>query len=598
MIASFKKLLSLLEPAERRRGAIVFGLLVVVAFFETLGVASILPFVAVLTNPEMIQSNRYLAATFDTLGFRSTDAFLVFLGLVFFGLLVSSLAFKAMGSWAQLRFSHNRIYTWGARLVGGYLRQPYEWFLNRHSADLATAVLAEVNQVVHHALFPAMRIVAGGLVAVCLMLLLIAVDPLLAVGIGGFLGCGYALIYFFLRVRLRRIGVVRMQVNEARYHVVQEAFGGIKDVKISGLEELTVQRFVGPSRKMAKSMIASGIIGELPNLAIQGLLFGGMLLALVYLVAVHGSVQQAIPVVALYALAGYRLMPAVKDIYSNLAQLRFNEPVVDSLARDFATLRTTPPDPRAADEKRIAVRHSLALDNVTYSYPGATRTALSSVSLEIPALSTVGLVGSTGSGKTTCVDVILGLLRPSSGEILVDGQTIGDDDIRRLQRSLGYVPQQIFLSDDTVAANIAFGLPASSIDMAAVEAAARVANLHEFVMSELPQGYDTPVGERGVRLSGGQRQRIGIARALYHDPDVLIMDEATSALDNITERAVMDAVHNLGHQKTVILIAHRLSTVRNCDCIYLLERGQIVASGKYDELVASEARFRAMTESA
>jgi ATP-binding cassette, subfamily B, bacterial PglK len=598
LIAFWKKLLSLLDPTERRRGAAVFGLLVVVAFFQTVGVASIMPFVAVLTNPEMVDTNPYLTAAFDMLGFQSTDAFLVFLGLVFFLLLVTSLVFQGLGQWAQLRFSHNRIYTWGARLIGGYLRQPYEWFLNRHSADLATAVLAEVNLVVHHALFPAMRIVASGLVAMFLLGLLLAVDPLLAAGMVGFLGLGYALVYFLLRVRLRRIGHQRKRANEARFHVTQEAFGGIKELKISGLEEVTVQRFLRPSKQMAGSMISAGIISEIPTLAMQGLLFGSMLLALVYLVAVHGSVEGAIPVIALYALAGYRLMPAIKEIYRDLAQLKFNEPALDALVRDFATLQTQAPESQSDSTDRTPLTKTLALRDVTYAYPGASRAALSDVSVTVPVFSTVGLVGSTGSGKTTVVDVILGLLRPASGTLVVDGQEINDDAVRRWQRSLGYVPQQIFLSDDTVAANIAFGLPPEMIDMAAVEAAARVANLHDFVAGELPEGYQTKVGERGVRLSGGQRQRIGIARALYHDPDVLIMDEATSALDNITERAVMEAVHNLANRKTLIIIAHRLSTVRNCDRIYLLELGRVVASGKYDELVAHEARFRAMTESA
>jgi ABC-type multidrug transport system fused ATPase/permease subunit len=216
------------------------------------------------------------------------------------------------------------------------------------------------------------------------------------------------------------------------------------------------------------------------------------------------------------------------------------------------------------------------------------------MTLTIPARSTVGIVGGTGAGKTTTVDIMLGLLVPDRGTLSVDGVPIGRDNLRAWQRSIGYVPQQIFLSDETVAANIAFGRAEADIDHAAVERAARIAELHDFVMRELPEGYATKVGERGVRLSGGQRQRIGIARALYHDPDVLILDEATSALDNLTERAVMDAVHNLGHAKTVVMIAHRLSTVRECDTIFMLEGGRVVAAGSYDDLIASNRQFRAL----
>ena len=587
----------MLGPTERWRGLIVLGLLVVVAFFDAVGVASIMPFIAVLTNPEVVETNTYLAGLYDLLGFSSLDHFLVFLGLAFFFLLVLSLSLNALGTWARLRFSHNRVYTWGTRLVGGYLRQPYEWFLNRHSAELATSILAEVNQVVNQALLPAMGMIASSLVVLFLMALLFAVDPVLALSVGGFLVSSYALVYFMLRKQLSRIGVERREAARARFHVIGEAFCGVKDIKIGGLEEVVVKRFLTPSQKMARAVIRAGLISEIPSLAMQGLMFSAMLLTLVYLVAVHGGVQEAIPVVALYALAGYRLMPAIKTIYRDISQLKFSEPALDALARDFATLQTHPSGKSVQAQARIPLRENLELRKVSYAYPNAPRQALDSVSISIPALSTVALVGSTGSGKTTMVDLVLGLLRPHEGELVVDGQVIDDACIRQWQRSLGYVPQHIFLSDDSVAANIAFGLPRKDIDMAAVEAAARVANLHEFVINELPEGYATHVGERGVRLSGGQRQRIGIARALYHDPDVLILDEATSALDNITERAVMEAVHNLGHRKTIILIAHRLSTVRHCDCIYLLEHGRLQAKGSYDELVATDERFRSMAVS-
>jgi ABC-type multidrug transport system fused ATPase/permease subunit len=246
----------------------------------------------------------------------------------------------------------------------------------------------------------------------------------------------------------------------------------------------------------------------------------------------------------------------------------------------------------------LRLEREIELRQVRYRYPGGARPAIRDLSLTIPARAAIGLVGHTGAGKTSVVDVILGLLEPEGGQLLVDGNEISDDNRRSWQDAVGYVPQHIFLSDDTVTANIAFGVPSGSVDMAAVERAARVANLHGFVSEELPNGYDTLLGERGVRLSGGERQRVGIARALYHDPELLIMDEATSALDNVTERAVMDAVDGLANRKTVILIAHRLTTVRRCDTIFLLERGRLVASGTYDQLVARSDNFRRMVDSA
>ncbi|MDZ7759347.1 MAG: ABC transporter ATP-binding protein [Desulfovermiculus sp.] len=603
MLQIYKKLYSLLDARERRRGAMVLIMLILVAFAETLGVASIMPFVSVLSNPEVVETNPYLATIYDFFGFQGKQSFLFFLGIVFFIILLTSLGMKALGIWAQLRFSQNRNWSWGSRLVGGYLRQPYEWFLNRHSSDLATSVLAEVNQVINNALLPGMEVIANVLIGLFLVVLLLTINPFLALAASVLLGGGYALVSISLRQRLQRIGVERRMANKKRFHVVQEAFGGIKDVKITGLEEGFVHRFRTPAQVMASRQIAAGVIEQIPALAMQALLFGGMLLMLLYLMSAYGygSFQQALPVVSVFAYAGYRLMPALQNIYQGISQMRVAEAPLDALCQDFATLQTTPLSSKPSGQGKktpvhLPLKKDLRLHNVCYTYPRAERPAINQLSLSIPAFHTVGFVGSTGSGKTTTVDLILGLLRPEQGRILVDGSELTDAKVRPWQRSLGYVPQHIFLSDDTVAGNIAFGLPEKKIDMDAVEKAARIANLHEFVLQELPDGYQTHVGERGVRLSGGQRQRIGIARALYHDPDVLILDEATSALDNLTEQVVMEAVHNLATRKTIILIAHRLSTVRSCDCIYMLEHGMLVAKGSYDELFEGSENFRAMAE--
>ena len=283
-------------------------------------------------------------------------------------------------------------------------------------------------------------------------------------------------------------------------------------------------------------------------------------------------------------------MPALQGIYGQLARLRYTEPTLDNLHRDTQALGFVEESNHACE--RMGLKSNFELCDVQYSYPSARRATLQHMNLSIPARTTVALVGSSGSGKTTVADLFLGLLRPDAGCLKVDGQEITVTNIRAWQRTLGYVPQHIYLTDETVAANIAFGLPGNKIERAKVERAARIANLHEFVMAELPDGYDTTVGERGVRLSGGQRQRIGIARALYHDPEVIILDEATSALDNQTERVVMDAVSNLSHSKTVILIAHRLTTVQQCDRIYVLEHGRIVGCGSYDQLMTSNEIFR------
>jgi ABC-type multidrug transport system fused ATPase/permease subunit len=336
------------------------------------------------------------------------------------------------------------------------------------------------------------------------------------------------------------------------------------------------------------------VISQLPRYALEAIAFGGMLLVVLYLMSKSGSFVNAMPIIALYAYAGYRLMPALQQIYGAMTQLRFAAPALDALHADLMSLQPMHPNP---SQEAMAIQQAITLSNVQYRYPNSQQLALKNLSFTISARSIVGFVGATGSGKTTAVDVILGLLEPQEGELKIDGQPITADNRRQWQRAIGYVPQQIYLADDSVAANIALGIPAKDIDQHAVERATKIANLHQFVVNDLPQGYATTVGERGVRLSGGQRQRIGIARALYHNPQVLIFDEATSALDNLTEQAVMEAVHNLGDEITIILIAHRLSTVKACDMIFLLEKGELKAQGTFEELIQANERFRAMAAS-
>ena len=299
-----------------------------------------------------------------------------------------------------------------------------------------------------------------------------------------------------------------------------------------------------------------------------------------------GNFNSALPIISLYVFAGYRLMPAVQQIYEAFTQLTFITPSLDKLYDDLKNLK---PFNENQDQDILPFNKSIILKNIHYNYPNASRTILKDISLNISAKSTVGLVGATGSGKTTTVDIILGLLEPQKGTLEIDGKIIRKQNSRSWQRSIGYVPQQIFLADDTIAANIAFGLEPKEINQEAVEKASKIANLHEFVIDELPKKYQTTIGERGVRLSGGQRQRIGIARALYHNPQLLILDEATSALDNQTEKAVMDAIDNLDKNITIIQIAHRLNTLKKCDKIFLLEKGELKKDAKYDELINASA---------
>lgn len=595
MIDVIRKVIALLSPKERRQAYMLLGMILVMATLDVVGIASIMPFMAVLANPDVVQSNPHIKAAYDALGFNNTQTFLFVLGTVVFGALLVSISFKAATTWAITHFSQMRNYSIARRLVSGYLRQPYEWFLSRHSSDIGTTVLSEVQLVVQGALMPLMNFLAQGTVVFAILLMLIVVDPYLALIVGTGMGGSYGVIYLVLRRLLNRVGKERVAANEMRFKVLSEAFGGFKEVKLGALEEATLERFDFPALRFARTQVTAQVAGQLPRFALEIIAFGGMLLLVLFLMRRTENFQSVLPIIALYALAGYRLMPALQMVYQKATALRFS---VEALGRIHADLQELEKDfrPSQHPESGGDFESAIRLENVSYTYPNADRPAVERLSLEIPARSTVGFVGSTGSGKTTTVDIILGLLEPHSGSLYVGADEIESSNRRAWQRTLGYVPQHIFLLDESVAQNIAFGVPHEMIDNLAVERAARIANIHDFVTEQLPEGYDTQVGERGVRLSGGQRQRIGIARALYHRPQVLVLDEATSALDNLTEQAVIDAVHNLSGEITIIIIAHRLTTVRECERIYVLEHGRLVGEGTYAELNANDERFRAMAK--
>jgi ABC-type multidrug transport system fused ATPase/permease subunit len=582
---TFKKLLSLLTPHEQRRGGLLLIMVLIMSLLDMTGVASILPFMAVLTNPNLIETNSILNYMFEissVFGVENNQEFIFVLGLLVFALLIISLTFKALTSYVQVRFIQMREYTICKRLIEGYLHQPYSWFLSRHSADLGKTILSEVQQVISDGIYPSIELIAKGMIAVTLIALLVVVNPKLTLIVGLSISMAYLIIFYFVKKYLNKSGRKRLAHNQIRFTAVNEAFGAAKEIKIGGLEQSYINRFSISAQIYAKVQASQRVIAQLPRFILEGIAFGGILLMILYMMSQKGSFNSALPIISLYVFAGYRLMPAVQQIYEAFTQLTFITPSLNKLHDDLKNLK---PLNENQDEHILSLNKSITLKNIHYNYPNVSRTILKDISLNICAKSTVGIVGATGSGKTTLVDIILGLLEPQKGTLEIDGKVIRKQNSKSWQRSIGYVPQQIFLADDTIAANIAFGLESREINQEDVERSSKIANLHEFVIDELPKKYQTTIGERGVKLSGGQRQRIGIARALYHNPQLLILDEATSALDNQTEKAVMDAIDNLDKNITIIQIAHRFNTLKKCDKIFILEKGELKKEAKYDELI-------------
>jgi ATP-binding cassette, subfamily B, bacterial PglK len=596
-----RKTLSLLTPREKAKGALVLLVMIAMAMLEVVGVASIMPFLSVASNPNVIETNQLLSRLYHGLGFDSVEGFLTFLAVASITLIVVASVVRTVGHYAINRFSQMRHHSISLRLLETYLRQPYLFYLNRHTGDLAKGILSEVDHVLRYGLKPAMETLAHGLTAVAILALLLFVDPLATLVVAAISVGAYGVLYLAIRGYVGRIGVARRTANRQRFQAASEALGGIKDIKILGRERYFLKRFAKPSRKKSHYHAINATLSAVPRFGIEAVAFGTILLFSLYLITRggldgEGGLAQAAPLLGVYAFAGYRLLPAVQHVYQGVTKIRFAEAALDSLHRELAEAKALPglvdaPPPPLPLNERLEVR------GLAFHYPGAEGVGVEDIDFSVRAGQSLGIVGGSGAGKTTLVDLLLGLLTPSRGQILADGVAVTPENIRNWQANLGYVPQAIFLSDATVAENIAFGKPIEDIDMERVRESAELAQLADFIEST-PGGYLTEVGERGVRLSGGQRQRIGIARALYHDPQALVFDEATSALDNLTERGVIDAIKTLAGRKTTITVAHRLSTVADCDLILVLEGGRLVDSGTYAELQTSSVAFRRMLLSA
>ena len=586
---TLKKTIYILTLSGKKNAIIMIILILIMAVLDMIGVASIFPFIGVITNPNLVETNIYLSYFYkftSSFGIRSIEQFIFVLGIIVFMILMISLTFRAFMAYLQARFTLMREYIIGKRLIEGYLRQPYSWFLNKNSADLSKNILSEINHVIHQTVVPMMILISQSAIAFALIILLLFVDANLTIIIALVLAISYLLIFRFVKNILSRIGFERFQANTKRFQVITEAFGSIKETKVRGLEQVYINRFAEPAKIYAINQSFAQVISQLPRYFIEGIVFGGMIILLLALMARGGNFSNIIPVLTLYAFAGYRLIPALQQIYYSNTQLSFSESSLDSLYKDLIKLNTI--EKEEGKTKIIPFTKVIKFNHIYFNYNDNKNTTLEDINITIPVFSKIGIVGPTGCGKTTLVDIMLGLLYPQKGTLTVDETVINNYNKRSWQKIIGYVPQQIYLADDSLAANIAFGVDKSNIDQNALKQASIIANLHDFVTTELTEGYDTIIGERGVRLSGGQQQRIGIARALYNNPDILILDEATSALDIQTEKVIIKSIENLKKKITIIHITHRLHTVINYDKIFLIEKGKIAAQGNFDQLMLNK----------
>ncbi len=580
----------LLDGHEQRQLGLLILLMIVQACLEVVSIGSILPFMALLERPEAIHTTWFTQQAYETLGFTSDRGFLIFTGLCVLGLFVVVNAVNTLRLCAQAHFSWMRSFSISKRLLTTYLAQPYTFFLGRNSADFTRNIYQEVRQVIIGLILPLVTLLSR-CISICLILtLLIYVDWAVSLGIASAFAATYGLVFLVSRKYLKEIGHRIVAANEACYRATNEAFGGIKEAKLKGMEQVYIDTCSPQGHMVAKMNRRRVIIARTPRYILETVAFGSMLIVVLILLSSSNSISSIIPTLSIFAFAGYRLMPSLSQIFVAFASIRSSTASLDIVVSDLGLA----PEPisEQSSNTSMTLDSSLELKSVSFQYLTDSPIVLNDVDLSIRRGESVAIVGSTGAGKTTLLDILLGLLEPTEGTMTIDSIPVTPQNVRGWQSQIGYVPQNIFLSDDSISRNITLGIPDEEVRQEQVEFAARVAGLHEFIQGELPDGYRTSVGERGIRLSGGQIQRLGIARAIYQNPGVIFLDEATSALDSRTERQVMEGLRKQAEDRTVIIIAHRLTTVRFCDRIVVLDSGTISDIGTWDELMARSEVFR------
>ncbi|OJA06011.1 ABC transporter ATP-binding protein [Halomonas sp. QHL1] len=598
MFKRVRRLWKLLAREQRKKLLGMQVLVVLMAFAEVAGVAAIGPFMAVVGDIGRLEGDGTLAQLYQASGVESPRQFIFWLGVTVIIALASAAAISIYVTWRLALYAEQVGAELSIRLFQHYMQQPWLFHASGSSSQLINKISQEALRVTGSVIQPLMKMNAKGTLALVMTTAIFIFNPLVAMAGVMLFGTAYWVLFHTVRKRLVRNGKTISATSRVRFKLMNEGFGGIKDTLLLGRQADFNRRFEITNRKFARAKGVTSALSQVPRYGMELLAFGAVILLVLYLLtAYEGNLGNILPILSMYALAGFKLLPAFQQIYASLATIKGNIASFDILEEDLVASQHVTQAQHADKAGKLSPKQVITLDNIHFSYPGTAEKALSGMTLEVPVNHVIGLVGSTGSGKSTAIDILLGLITPQSGSLKVDGEPLSGKELRAWQNNVGFVPQSIFLSDASIRENIAFGLPPEEIDDERVKHAAKMALLDEF-LERLPNGLETGVGERGIQLSGGQRQRIGIARALYDDADVLVFDEATSSLDGITEKLVMDAIHNFAGKKTIIMIAHRLATVKQCDSIYLLADGKVIDQGSHDELAARNEIFRRMAEHA
>lgn len=593
MFKLIKEIFNILTPEEKKEFFILQILVTFIAIMEVVGIASIGPFIALVSDPNLIQTNTVYKTIYEFTGIASPNKFLTLMGFSSLILLGLGTFISVLTTWRLSLYSFKVGTNIGDSLYEYYLNREWLFHANSSSAELTKKISTESNRVTYGILLQMMNANARMILSLFISIGVIAFNPVIALS-GIFLfSFGYFVIYKTIRKKLSTYGSDISHSSTVRFRLMNEGFGGIKDILLKRSQDHFTKRFKEVGDINANAYAKNTALSTSPRYIMEFIAFGAIISLILYLLKAHnGILSEVLPILSIYALASFKLLPALQQLYGNITTIKGHVEGFYAIKEDIENARSYK-DSKNAMAIDLKNHKKLVLDKVSFSYPKAKKLALDEISLELTLNKTYGFVGESGAGKSTLVDLILGLIKPTSGSVRLDDLDI-TNHMESLKEFVSYVPQSIFLSEGTILENIAFGIETSKIDYNRAIESAKKAMIYDFIEG-LDLKFETYVGERGVRLSGGQRQRIGIARALYHNSKILVFDEATSSLDGLTEKEIMEAITNLMGERTIILIAHRLKTVENCDTIFFFEHGKLIDFGSFQNLRESNLKFNEMT---
>lgn len=585
---------SIFLKAELAKGIWILSLTFLVALFEIIGIASMMPFFGIIGNPNTIQKSKVLSWLYKYFNFSSSLQFISFLGFSVIGIILLSNTIKGYSAYINNKYIGELRLSLQSRLLGNYINQPYSFFLNKNSSELNKIIWSDIEFVISYTVTPFIQIVSNGILLILVMIIIAVVQfqtaIILAIVVSIFLG----LFILIVRNRDKNAAYERGEAAKGSFVILNEVLGGIKDVKVFQKEKSFIDKFFSQSKIYANLWAKSITLAQIPKFVLETMAFGILISVTLVILYTNDDMGMILPILGLYAFAAYKIVPAVQVVFQGVASFKQGWPSLVQIHDDILM----PIDPQFSKnpaQSCLSFENRISFNNLHFHYINSENCVLNGINFDIICNTTVGIVGGTGAGKTTLIDMILGLHKPTKGSIIVDDIVIDSENLSEWKNVIGYVPQHIFLTDATIEENIAFGIPKELINIEQVQNAARLASINDFIVNELPNQYQTMVGERGVRLSGGQRQRIGIARALYTNPKVLILDEATSSLDNLTESFIISALEKLNGTCTIVIVAHRFSTIQRCDKIVVLAKGKVVSEGNFDELATKSTEFKKLS---